>query len=44
VLRIEHGALEPFRQGLRAGDRLLGLLGESFEVHGEFVLRVVAPD
>ncbi len=44
VLGIEHGALEPFREGLSAGDRLLGLLGESFEVHGEFVLRVVAPD
>ena len=33
VFRVEDGALESLGERLRAGDRLLGLLGESFEVH-----------
>jgi len=34
VLRVEDRALEPLGERLRSGDRLLGLLGETVEVHG----------
>ena len=34
VLRVEHGALHPLRELLGGDDGLLGLLGESVELHG----------
>src|SRR6185312_16853957 len=33
VLRVEHGTLEPLRELLGGDDGLLGLLGESIELH-----------
>ena len=39
VLGVEDGALEALGERLGADDRLLGLLGEAFEVHGATVLR-----
>jgi len=34
VLRVEDGALEGFGEALGGEDRLLGLLGETVELHG----------
>ena len=43
VLGVEHGALEPLRELLGGDDGLLGLLGESVELHGRVSLSRVRP-